>query len=169
MKTKQKSGLPQTLTLTELAGVLGLTTHRLNQLEREGVIKKLGRGVYPLSAIRDYAEHMRRVVQGNGAGAGLLAERASLARERALRARLDREVLQGKWAPADQIESAWATAIKTMAMRLLAMPQKCATLVLGLTSPGEIEAALRKEVTAAMRELSEVEYRLDDGKKSKAA
>jgi phage terminase Nu1 subunit (DNA packaging protein) len=150
---KQK-GLSPTLTLQELTRVLGLTPQRVNQLEREGIITKLERGLYPISAITDYCEHLRQTLQGAGAGAGLTAERAELVREQTLKVRFERECAQGEWLPTRQVEAAWAQAIAVARRVLLAFPNACADLVSG-KSPPEAAEILKQQIYRALNELAD--------------
>ena len=163
MSLKQKGGLPRTLTLQELARALGLSLQRINQLEREGAIKKLGRDTYPVTAIADYCEGLRATISGGGAGIGLTDQRAELVRERILMARLEREAMEGKWLPTDQVERAWGLAIATSRQHFLAIPAKSAPQLAAATTPQECFDITMQFVRDALTAASEDTFTADTG------
>lgn len=154
MPTSKTSKLPSNLAPADLARLTGLTTQRLNQLQRQGVIKKAGRGVYPLSAITAYCQHQRKLIQGAGAGLGLTDARRALTHEKFLVARLERQLLQGKLVPVADIADSWAVVAQVTKTRLLGVPRLVAPRLVICKTPAEAEKLIYDAIWDALSELS---------------
>ena len=61
--------LPENVSLSSLAHLLGITPQRISQLVSEGVLKRSSRGQYPLiSSVRSYLDYVRDVPEPSGDG-----------------------------------------------------------------------------------------------------
>jgi phage terminase Nu1 subunit (DNA packaging protein) len=159
----RQSKLPSSVSLADLARLIGVTRSRCNELERQGVFKKLKHGTYPISAVASYCEFQREALQGSGAGAGLTAERAELVRERVIMARLEREERQGNLLPRDQVQSTWDSIVMVIRTALLAIPNRVAAQWSSLRSPQEAEAFVKTLIYEAMDAVRSTEMVIDDG------
>jgi len=82
-------------------------------------------------------------------------QEALLAREKRLRAELERQELEGKLHLAEDVEAVWSDILVRCRQRLLGIPAKAATVLARLTEPGEIQRELQSHLNEALSELSE--------------
>ena len=81
-------------------------------------------------------------------------ERAKLTRLKAERATLDLEQQRGKLLPLEMVISAWQGQVANARAKLLALPPKVASQVLGIESYVEIARAIRDTIYEALDELA---------------
>ena len=81
-------------------------------------------------------------------------ERAKLTRLQAERATLDLEQQRGKLLPLEMVILAWQGQVANARAKLLALPPKVASQVLGMESYVEIEQAIRDIIYEALDELA---------------
>ena len=91
---------------------------------------------------------------------------------RLTKARADKaelEVLQKKGAVigVEEIERLWSSLIIAFRNRLLTLPSALAKTLADMQSPGEIELTLKKEITDALQELSEMRSKTKTRSKTK--
>lgn len=113
-----------------LAKVLGLTIRRVRQLAAEGVIRKLGRGKYPLA--ESVQRYLGLLDSGGRAGGKVLdyhRERARLTRINADRAELEELERRGKSIQAGLVEAAWTKILTLVRQRVLSLPDRAAAMV----------------------------------------
>jgi phage terminase Nu1 subunit (DNA packaging protein) len=95
-------------------------------------------------------------------------ERAKLTRLQAERATLDLEQQRGKLLPLEMVILAWQGQVANARAKLLALPPKVASQVLGMESYVEVEHAIRDIIYEALDELAddgvpkEYEQRLEE-------
>jgi hypothetical protein len=143
-----------TYTPTELAAALGLTRQTVHKLTRAGVIEQIQPGLYSTKAIAQYCDHLRRAIEGAGAGRGLTRERAALLREKTAIARMERQQLDGTLIRRDKIVHAFVDVIRVARARLLAVPRFVAPRLLGCKNPAEAEKCIYDAIWDALDELS---------------
>lgn len=152
---------PIEVTEVELAEYLGLSTRRIRQLVKEGVVIKSQRGRYDLKrSVLGYINSIRQ--QENKAGADLdklkiSREAESLMHERLKKRKTELQVLEmeKKLHRSEDVEYFWNSMVLAVKSRLTAIPVKCAPLLLGIEDRKEVQAILKREVADALNELAE--------------
>lgn len=85
----------------------------------------------------------------------LNAERARKAKEEADRLEMQNAQLRGELLSRDDVDAAVIGAFARVRARMIGVPSKVAPLAAAMEGPAEIEAAVRKAIYEALRELSE--------------
>jgi len=147
---------------TTLAGILGLTARRVQQLAQDGTITTQSRGKFILSdAVQKYIEFRARPEVDK---AVLEAEKerrnaeVSLKKAKAIKAVLETQELQGKMHRSEDVADMVSDLIYTIRGMLLALPGRLAVDAAGLTDPAEVSALMRDEVYTIMKELAQHKY-----------
>ena len=141
-----------TLGTNEFAALLGITRQRVNELAREGVIPKSGRGQFdPSTAIPAYCAWLRDAPERRGGDAELKAEKVRLTREQADKAALENEKVRRALIPAEEVERAWTAILVNLRANLLAVPARVSARA---ALPREAVQILDSEVRQALEDLS---------------
>lgn len=141
--------------LPTLAKLLNLSERRIQQLAREGVIPRVGTGQYDvIGAIRGYLKYIQpdhddqnssNYQQQKTRLAGLQADLLEL--------RLARS--QGKFIPADIVDSTWADSILRARAVLLGLPPRLSAKISQITDdPKAITRIITQGIEEALDELS---------------
>ena len=133
-----------------------VTPRYVRQLAKEGVIPKSARGKYPLlSATTAYVKHLRdRNQQGYTSNDDFNKEKhLKLAAERKL-AEMEVDEKEGKIIAVELVAKEWESEAARIRAKLLAMPNKMAPRMRGISSLPEIRALIKEEVYEVLRELS---------------
>ena len=142
----------ETLSTDRLAALLGVSPRTVQTLAKDGVIPKAERGRFPLAAVTAYCEFIRS--DARRGPADFQAERARLTRARADVAEIELAQRRGELLARDDVDQAMFGAFSRVRARLLAIPSKAAPLV-AMSDTNAAGVVLRKEINAALRELSE--------------
>ena len=105
-----------------------------------------------------YCEHIRRVAAGYQSASGeldLTYERARLAKAQADAKEMENQVRRGELAEISEVTASWSKLIYAARARLLALPHRCAPLMLHHKTPGAPYEILHKSVNEALTELSQ--------------
>lgn len=142
-----------------LAGLFGYTRQRINQLVKEGVLEKQAPGRFPLHQnIRKYLDFIRfghKLDDAEEATAQYWEEKALHEKAKREIAELKLGKLKNQLHDAADVEMAMTNMIVTFRNRILAIPQKVAPKVIGVTNPAEISDVINTELLEALTELSE--------------
>lgn len=147
--------------VSELADVLCISSRRIQQLSKEGVLPKAERGKYNLDAAKSaYQAYQSGAVSGGDLDsdndkARLLKAQADRAEYEAELARLKVEEQAGQLIPAEQVAAAWGKLVSTVKARLLNIPSAVAPELFTLASALEMEAHVRAAISSALTELAE--------------
>ncbi len=140
----------------ELAEWLGLTSSRINQLARDGVIPREtapGGYVFPCRAgVRAYCEHTRAAASRKSADPKLAAEKLRLTTAQADKAEQQAARDRGELVHVDEVRKAWGQIITELRGALLAAPERVASTV-GLDRAAT--TALDAEIRAALTQLAD--------------
>jgi phage terminase Nu1 subunit (DNA packaging protein) len=98
-----------------------------------------------------YRENLAAAAQGKG---GYSKARTEWTQERARKARLEREQLEGTLLWRDEVLASWTSLYTVVRTRLLAIPSKVAPRLVGKTSAAEIAEVIRIEIYEALEELA---------------
>ena len=108
--------------------------------------------------IKWYTDREIGKIVGSDGQYKLEAERARLTHHQANKTALEESALKGSLLDADEVKERWSGAVMRMRAKLLALPQKLATKAIAATSVKAIEQEAKKEVFAALEELSHGEH-----------
>lgn len=142
-----------------MADLLGYTRQRINQLVKEGVLEKKAPGRFFLKQnIKKYIEFLKTGQKSEDEGEA----HAQYWEEKALHEKAKREIAELKLAKlknrmhdAADIELVLTNMLVTFRNRILAIPQKVAPKIIGLTNLAEISDIINAELLEALKELSE--------------
>ena len=147
----------ETVSLDQLAGVLGVNSRNLKPLINRGVIIRVKRGAYALGpSIRRYCAHLREEAGGRDhvkAGSGLAAERERETREKADALALKNAAARGELVRAADVESHWAHVLRKVRSAMLALPSRVQQR-LGHLSAHDV-SVLDREIRDTLEELSD--------------
>lgn len=149
------------VTEVELAEYLGLSTRRIRQLFKDGVVIKSQRGRYDLkSSVLGYINSIRqneKKMSDNMERLKISKEAASLQHEQLKKRKTELIVLEmeKKLHRSEDVEYFWNAIVLAAKSRLTAIPVKCAPLLVGIEDRKEIQAILKREVTDALNELAD--------------
>jgi phage terminase Nu1 subunit (DNA packaging protein) len=107
---------------------LGLTSARIRQLQRDGTIKRVGRGAeaYDLAAaVRAYCDFMRDSVKRQGSTDELKAEKVRQAKAAAEKLEIANAKSRGELVPVAEVSAAWANLLRDVRAGMLAVPARC--------------------------------------------
>ncbi|EGW39175.1 hypothetical protein [Desulfosporosinus sp. OT] len=146
-----------TVGTSELALVLGLTDSRIRQLERSGIITKIGRGRYELaSAVQGYCSYLKEAAtQTEG-----LSEKDLLDRTRRKKIELEIQIMQGELHRAEDVRRVMNDMLGSFRARCLSIPHKLAPQLVAQTDLPIIQAAIKKDIYEALTELSDYDPRV---------
>lgn len=154
------------VTEVELAEYLGLSTRRIRQLYKEGVVLKSQRGRYDLKgSVLGYIKSIRQAESKKDVDLEKLKiskEAESLMHERLKKRKTELVVLEmeKKLHRSEDVEYFWNSIILAAKSRLTSIPVKTAPLLVGIEDRKEIQAILKREVADALNELAE--YDIDN-------
>jgi hypothetical protein len=154
----------QCVSVATIARLCELTSVRIYQLSSRGVLPPIENGLLPLAAsLAAYIKYLRGFSEFESAGVSTFAsERTRLYRLRADAAELDKQVRMGALAPIDKIEPSWKAHTNNFRTRLLAVPNKLASRLVGLKSAAQVQAILTDELHEALREFSEARLEIPE-------
>ena len=138
---------------SDLAKVLVLTVQRVNQLAKDGTIKREADGKFEISSA---VETYYRFKLLTDAEVDYQREHAKLEQAKRKKCELELGILDGTLLIADEVESLMANMIITCKTRLLGIPSRLAPQLLGLRNLSKIAEILRDEIYQALTELSEI-------------
>ena len=150
------------VTKRELAGILGLSTRQIENLEAEGLPRRAdkNRKFYPIpDAVRWYVDRERRRAEPTD------FEEAR-ARKMAAEARLAELMLareEGKLLAIDDVEREWRQVLERLRAKLLSVPSRYAPALVGRRSIPEAIQVLQQLVEETMLALSETGEEIDAG------
>ncbi|HWL51336.1 MAG TPA: hypothetical protein VNQ90_02815 [Chthoniobacteraceae bacterium] len=147
----------------ELAAVIALTPTRVQQLSREGIIRKASRGKYLLwPSISNYVAYLQERAQGKRGNDGepvdagsYEAHRARLYKERADREEMENAVRRGELHAAEAVVAHIGPMLAAFKAKVLSIPNATAAIVADLDTPDACQAALEEHCREACEELSE--------------
>ncbi len=143
--------------VSTLAKLFNLTERRVQQLARDGVIPKPEKGRYDLIAcVQAYIKYLQERATGRGdiEPQDTYIERARLLKAQADKTELEVKAMTGDLIATEQVELLWAGLVAAFRSRMLALPVRCAQMVMSMKNYTEIEGCLRAQVYDALSELS---------------
>jgi phage terminase Nu1 subunit (DNA packaging protein) len=148
------------VTEAELAEYLGLSTRRIRQLFKEGIVIKSQRGKYDLKeSVNKYISTLRDREKNKDENLEKLKvhkEAELLMHERLKKRKTELVVLQmeKKMHTSEDVEHFWNAMVMAAKSRLTSIPVKVAPSLVGLEDRKEIQSILKREVSDALSELA---------------
>jgi len=147
-----------TATLNEIADIFGVSIQAIGRLHKADVVVKIAPGQY------DVAESCKRYIallRRRSDAPSLTEARASLAREKAALAKLQREEAEGRVAPVEQFSKIAEQMIVVARTKFLALPAKLASKFGMVTNAVELQAMAKTEVHEILHELAQLPVVVD--------
>ena len=146
-------------TQRELAEHLDLSTKRISELIRDGILpSKMGRSPLNLDVCRiAYISYLRKLGGYNkrSGGGDIAEEKTRLTKAQADKAELEVSELEGQLIPAQLVQDPWTALVANARAKLLALPSKIAHQVIALDKYAEAELLIKENVHDALSELAE--------------
>lgn len=151
-----------TVPVATIAGLLCITERRVQQLAKEGVIPKDERGQYSLVAsVQGYIRYLQDDARAGKSNDEMYLHKTRSANAKATIAEMKARQMAGALIPASDIGRAWAEMVGHMRAKLLALPNKLAPQLVGVSTLNEIQTALKKQICEALQELSETRISIE--------
>ncbi|WP_297311238.1 protoporphyrinogen oxidase [uncultured Oscillibacter sp.] len=153
----------------DLANLFGLTGQWINQLTRDGVIKRrdtpAGKRYNVVESVRAYTQYLRDKA-ANRADKGVPEDKElekfeaeiKIKKAKADIAELEAQELQGIMHRSEDVAAMTEDLIYTVRDSLLALPGRLAVDVAGASTAAEAAEIIKREVYAVMKELSQYQY-----------
>ena len=153
----------------DLASLFGLTGQWINQLTRDGVLKKrdtpAGKRYNVVESTRSYVQYLRDKAAGRGEK-GIPESKelekfeaeVRIKQAKAQIAELEAQELQGIMHRSEDVAAMTEDLIYTVRDSLLALPGRLAVDVAGASTAAEAAEIVKREVYAVMKELAQYQY-----------
>ena len=152
------------LTAEQLGKALMISERRVQQLVKQGVLYKEGRGRYPfLPNVQAYIRHLRAQADKTEALSHkteiiLEDEKARLVKAQADKAELEAARLREELIEVEQVEATWIRLVMHLRQALLALPRRLAPQVITAQNIQEAEHMLETVIHEALTELADGEF-----------
>lgn len=151
-----------TLSADDFAKLTNLDKRRVQQLAKEGVIEKVGRGQYPIAEVTAYIRYLqqlvqRRKIEGERPEGALDPEQQRARKDAAQADKLEMDLAErrGQLLAADDAEAEWTKAIMAIRAGVLSLPTRVAEELARMKDPRKIKERLRQEAYEILQELSD--------------
>lgn len=157
MTQKDLEETEQTVSQSQLALMLGISTSRIRQLDKEEAFVKIGRGKYDLpKSIQRYVDYQISKAMGEvDEDLNKLKEETLWTRARRQKSELEYKIMSGELHRSRDVELVMNQMLSSFRSKLLAFPTKAAPKILGLSEINLIKESLKHEVYELMDELSD--------------
>lgn len=155
----------------QVAKLLNLTPRRVQQLVKDGMPQE-ARGQYDaLKCMMWYIRYLQDKVTAREAedGPSLSSERLRGERAKSDLLEMERDEKRGRLQDSAAVVKVYATRVMSARTRMLAIPTKVAPMLLGAKDTTTIEATIKSEIHAALRELANHERTATTGDDSATA
>lgn len=139
-----------------LAGCLGLTSRRIRELAKQGMVVKIRRGAYDLEkSIQAYVDFRVNSLEASAEHKSLEAVKAEHEQLKMRKTELSVRLMEGKLHRAEDVERVMTQCAATVKSRMLAIPVKVSPEIAGIEDPAKIQKILQREVADALNEVAE--------------
>tara|TARA_R100001369_G_scaffold67796_1_gene95210 strand:+ start:67 stop:567 length:501 start_codon:yes stop_codon:yes gene_type:complete len=146
-------------TQRELAEHLDLSTKRISELIRDGILpSKMGRSPINIDVCRiAYISYLRKLGGYNkrSGGGDIAEEKTRLTKFQADKAELEVNQLEGQLIPAQLVQDTWTDFVANVRAKLLGLPSRIAHQVIALETYPEAEQLIKENINDALSELGE--------------
>jgi phage terminase Nu1 subunit (DNA packaging protein) len=158
VKSLSDKGLGEnTLTVgaKEFGEILGLSTRRIQQLAKDGIIIRVSQGKYDLPmSIQKYIDTIKDQSQ-SAEELDLNREKTLLTRANRQKAEMELKIMRGELHRSEDVESVMNSMLSSFRAQMLVLPGKVAPLVLGQKKIEVVKNTIKKYVYEALQELSD--------------
>lgn len=146
--------------VSDIAKALALSTRRVQQLVKEGILPLSVSGKYDLSGcITAYKKYLQQQIGKNASPSNLNSEKLRLLKAQADKAELEVQILEDKYIAVTEVELKWASLLIAFRSKMLALPTTVARQLIALNNDfSKIVNYLETEIHSALLELSKYEY-----------
>lgn len=148
-----------TVASSVLENLFGVTSSRIRQLTKEGIIVRASKGKYSLAdSIKNYILNLKTKKELEGVinkDLDVSEERAKLYQVQTRKEELKLALMEGSMHNADEIEIVMIDMLASFKTRMRNLPVKMAPIVANKTNVAEIEKILNKEVLEICNELKD--------------
>lgn len=146
--------VPVILATAQLADLLGLSSRRVNQLAREGIVVRSAPGKFDAPAsVQNYVTHMAGRSQEKEAGVELDREKTRLAREQAENVALKNRKARGELLDRGEVEREWSDILRKVRAGVLASTSRIRNRLPHLTI--DDAEAIDRELREVLTELGD--------------
>jgi len=150
--------LPQKVSTSGLAAVLGITERAVTKLVERKILCREARGCFDLAdSVQAYIAHREAVVSAQHGQGAYGKARAELTLERTRLMRLKREELEGRLIPVTEMIAAGTAVCTTVKTRLLGVASKIAPQLINLKTAAQAQEIVYEANWEALDELSKIE------------
>jgi phage terminase Nu1 subunit (DNA packaging protein) len=149
--------IPRLVDTADLASALSVDERSIRRLVRQGVLARDEMGFDLADSVARYVAHREGIVAARAGSSDYGKARASLYVERAAKMKLEREEREGALVRVSDVIAMMTSLVGVTKTRLLAIPTKCAPLLILKRIPAEVMAILTKEIREALEDLSNAE------------
>lgn len=141
---------------SQLAKILGYTTARIRQLDKENAFVKVGRGKYDVTAsIQSFINYqVEKKTASDDEDLNKLKEETLWTRARRKKSELEYKIMSGELHRSEDVEEVMNAMLASFRAQLLAFPTKAAAKVTGQTEIMAVKELLKVEIYEVMEELS---------------
>ena len=148
------TGIPATMSESEIAAFLGIGTSRVRTLSREGVMVRVGRGRFDVrETLGNYLARLRDgAVKAGPVTDEMKAEKLRLARQQADKIEIQNAAARGELVRSADVEREWANVLRDVRSTVLAVPSRVGSKLAHLTAHDVAE--IDREIKAALEGLA---------------
>ena len=146
----------ETVSQAQLSVILGISTSRIRQLDKENALVKIGRGKYDLpKSIQKYIEfQISKATAETEDELNKLKEDTLWTRARRMKSEMEYKIMAGELHRSEDIKEVMNDMLARFRSQLLAFPTKAAPKVIGVTEIMVVRETLKEEIYELMQELS---------------
>ena len=162
MAEKKPDAALTMVSVVQFAALVELTVQRVYQLCQQNILPRIVDGNLPVIAgMQAYIRYLRGFSNADAQSRTSFAqERARLFKARADIAELERQTRFDRLVPIEDIEASWVQLVGNFRTRIIAIPSKAATRVVGVKTPAQGLAILTEVVNEALLEISTAKLEL---------
>jgi phage terminase Nu1 subunit (DNA packaging protein) len=149
--------MPREIGTEDLALLLGLDDRSVRRLAKKGVFVRGELGFDVADSVRRYIAHREGIIAEQHGSGEYAKARSALFIERAAKMKLEREEREGALVRVSDVIAMMSNLVGVAKQRLLAIPTKCAPLLIMKRAPAEVMTILTKEIREALEELANAE------------
>lgn len=148
-----RGALPSVVSAAILADLVGISSRRVNQLAQVGPMVRRGDGFDLAESLRNYCASLRRDAHGRSVNSAPSTDKERLVAAQADLAEAKAAEKRGELVPAAQVERAWASILRDLRARMLAVPSRVGSRLPSLTAHDI--ATIGREIADALTETAQ--------------
>lgn len=166
MATQKVNPAEMPVSTTDIAGILGVTARRVQQLSQDKILIPVSRGKYEIGdSVQRYIIYLqgrKKQTDDSSDDARKLKAEADLKEHKATIARLQAEEAEGKMHRAEDVKAMTEDLLLAVRGVMYALPGRLAVDVSNAANAAEVSVIIKREISFAMKDLAD--YRYDPAK-----